>query len=129
MEQIFDLVNKTPNTYLGGSYVYNKIIINSDDYNDIDIITPNVERFEDKLKSLSSCKLIRGSWGEYGDRLFVDLQCDGIDKNINIIKSIYAEYGIGISDRSKHIYDAQRVMYDVKTTSIFHLMKRWTLNK
>lgn len=118
MESILNLINEYNlkhgnKSFLMGSYVYNKLIKNKDDYDDVDIIVNDADLFYDKIKKIfDKCIIQSGRVGEYGYYSWIKVKCEGFDKTINILDEI--DHESLINKRRKELYDFQRILFDGK---------------
>lgn len=123
MEKLYELMyefnKKNINTYFIGSYVYNKLIKNISYYEDIDIVSQDIDRFESELKKHFNCITEKAGIGEHGESTFTKLKCDGFNKRIDLIDEIYAKYNIGMNRRNKQLYDFQRITYNGTPSGFF----------
>lgn len=116
MQFLIHLINESNknnnNAYFAGSYVYNKLLKNNDDFNDVDIIVNDVDKFYDQLRKHWNCKTIVARVGEYGEMSWLSTKCDQFDKKIDIIEELYFEYNMDGFKRNEELYDFQRIFYD-----------------
>jgi len=114
MEFLTKLVQQNKQNYFIGSYVYNRIIKNSDDYNDVDIIASDVDEFYKQITKCWKCKILKGRVGEYGEYSWLEIKCEEFEKKINIIEYLYAKYRL---PNINNIYDFQKILYNGKEFS------------
>ena len=80
---IEDILNKLPNCYIFGSYIY-KYKLNGEKYNDIDIIVPytDVEITSKILENIYNCVTMK-KWLSY-DKEYVKLKCNFNNEEVEI---------------------------------------------
>ena len=123
MENLINFINEYKSKYgkksfLLGSYVYNKLLKNIDDYEDIDIIVNDVDLFYDLMKKkFNDCMLLSGRVGEYSYYSWIKVKCANFDKTINVLDKI--DHDSLINQRDRRLFDFQRILYDGKDFSTF----------
>lgn len=115
MNHLFDtfkeLKDKGHKSYFFGSYVYNHLILKNNQYNDVDIMTDNVEEFINLLSiKYNKCVITKSVKNEYNLTVFSVLTCEGLEKELNILN--YATNINLINKKKDLVYDFQRILYD-----------------
>lgn len=132
MEQLYQLIHKfnknNIETYFVGSYVYNKIIKDLDDYDDIDIVSQNIDKFESELKKHFNCIRQKIGIGEYTETTFIKLKCNKL-KDINLIEDIYLQHNLNLNNRNKRLYDFQRILYNPTLNIFLSFDKKMDIDK
>ncbi|ARF08402.1 hypothetical protein Catovirus_1_452 [Catovirus CTV1] len=111
MDSLNNIVKKYKSYYFG-SYVYNKLLKDNNDYDDIDIMTKDVDAFLKDINDNFRCKTLNISFGEYGFINFIKIKCNELEKDINIFEKIFTEFHMDVFDRGEYLYDFQRIFYD-----------------
>lgn len=109
-EIIVQLNKKGYNSYFFGSYVYNYLLQNYDHYNDIDIMTENVDLLVTNLYDKFKKCVILGNEVNHSNR-FVQIKCEGLEKKLDIL-NLTKNNSILLSKRWDNIFDFQRIIYD-----------------
>jgi predicted nucleotidyltransferase len=111
-QEIHNLIKKSNENgneaYLFGSYVYNKLIKNNDDFNDIDILVKEPQLFEYLLLRYTNCFAEKYWYDTYGFLSYIRFKCHGFDKKIEIHE--LEKYMF--DNRNNKFYDFQRILYN-----------------
>jgi hypothetical protein len=111
-QELHNLIKKSNEynneAYLFGSYVYNKLIKNNDNFNDIDILVKDPQLFEYLLLRHFNCFGEKYWYDTYGFLGYIRFKCNGFDKKIEV----HELQKYMFDNRNNRFYDFQRILYD-----------------